>query len=53
MADMAAIIQAVKAFREGLTASGTQIPLMTIGHLAVFVSFGVTTQGTLHKLALR
>ena len=48
---MATVVQAVERFREGLLANRAKIALMSIGHLAMFMSFGVTTQRTVHKVA--
>lgn len=39
---MATIIETIKGFTKGLMASRTEIALMTIGHLAVLMSFTMT-----------
>jgi len=46
---MTTVVQAIKAFREGLCANRTEIALMSVGHLAMFMSFGVITQRALHR----
>ncbi len=48
---MTAIVQTIKAFREGLLANWAKIALMSVGHLAVFMGFSVTTQRAVHRVA--
>ena len=50
---MATIVQAVKVFGEGLTTSRAKIALMSVRHLAMFMSFWVSTQRAFHGSASR
>jgi hypothetical protein len=39
---MAAIVETIEVFLKGLMASGAEIALMSVGHLAMFVNCGVS-----------
>lgn len=44
------VVEGIKAFVEGLAATGAKVPLDSTGCLAVLVSFQVSTQRAFHKL---
>ncbi len=46
---MATIVQTVEGFRERLMANGTQLTLMSVRHLALFMGFNMTTQRAIHR----
>jgi hypothetical protein len=49
--DMTAVVETIEGFGKSLMASRTEIALMTLRHLAMFVSFSVTAQRAFHHLA--
>ncbi len=47
---MAVVVKSVKTFREGLVALGAEVALMSVGHLAMLVSFRMSAEPIFHSL---
>lgn len=50
-ANVAVVVQRVKALGEGLLTVGAKVALMSVRHLAVLMNFTVTTEPTFHSLS--
>jgi len=48
---MAIVVEGVKTLGKGLLAVRAEVALMTIGHFAVFVGFGMTAEPTFHSFS--
>jgi hypothetical protein len=43
------IVKRIETFGEGLMASGAKIPLISVGHFAMFMRFYVSAEQALHR----